>query len=240
MSRLASELLHIDDNVDMSEMAENRRGPGRPPEPGIIERRRGELVEAAYAVFSRKGYADTGIADIVAELGVGRGTFYRYFENKRDILVSVLDYGIRRVMSRVFGPDLLTALGTMNDETTTDELMEHIRGALDRACELAGDDPGMARVVAFELSGMDDALTQRLLGLNDVAAKGTEVLLARGIELGLVRADLDTEMTAHVMIFTVMPAIMESLRGSLTPQRRKRIVDTAIMLARGGIMLESS
>lgn len=42
------------------------------------------LLVAAGTVFSRKGYHATLISDIVAEIGVGQGTFYRCFENKRE------------------------------------------------------------------------------------------------------------------------------------------------------------
>ncbi|MCP5059245.1 MAG: TetR/AcrR family transcriptional regulator [bacterium] len=43
------------------------------------------LVEAAGKVFVRRGYHDTQISDIVSEIGVGQGTFYRHFDGKRAI-----------------------------------------------------------------------------------------------------------------------------------------------------------
>ena len=48
-----------------------------------------EILDAAYKVFSEKGYHDAGIADIAAELQIGHGTIYRYFKNKADIAWSV-------------------------------------------------------------------------------------------------------------------------------------------------------
>jgi AcrR family transcriptional regulator len=214
-----------------------RRGPGRPPEPGIVERRRRELVEAAYRVFARKGYAATGVADIVAELGVGRGTFYRYFDNKRDILVSVLDYGLDRMMAAVFGPDGDGMVAVMDGWFDVEELFEYAQGALERLYLLLSEDPGLARVVAFELTGVDDELTQRLFGLTDVAAKVTEGVLLRGVERGVVRPDLDTEMVARLMNMGVMPAIVESVRGRLTPETTRRYVDTAVQLMRTGVLV---
>ena len=52
--------------------------------------RRDEILKAATKVFADKGYHETGIADIAAEMGSGHGTFYRYFKNKRDIFVHVI------------------------------------------------------------------------------------------------------------------------------------------------------
>ena len=51
---------------------------------------RREIVEAAFECFTERGYHATGIADIAARLGIGHGTFYRYYENKRDIVDHVI------------------------------------------------------------------------------------------------------------------------------------------------------
>ncbi len=55
------------------------------------ERTRGILMEAACRVFIHRGYHATLISDIVAEAGVGQGTFYRFFPNKRAIFQSLFD-----------------------------------------------------------------------------------------------------------------------------------------------------
>jgi len=55
-----------------------------------IETRK-QLVKAATRVFARKGYHKTLISEIVAEAGMGQGTFYRHFHNKRDIFQTLLD-----------------------------------------------------------------------------------------------------------------------------------------------------
>ena len=49
------------------------------------QKTRRKLLEAAAVVFARKGYRDTLISDIVAEPGMGQGSFYRHFANKREV-----------------------------------------------------------------------------------------------------------------------------------------------------------
>jgi AcrR family transcriptional regulator len=44
--------------------------------------RRSELLEAARAIFARKGWESTTIAEIVSRAGVAQGTFYLYFPGK--------------------------------------------------------------------------------------------------------------------------------------------------------------
>lgn len=49
-------------------------------------RTRSLLLDNARAVFERKGYLDTAVADITEAAGVSHGTFYKYFASKQDVL----------------------------------------------------------------------------------------------------------------------------------------------------------
>jgi TetR/AcrR family fatty acid metabolism transcriptional regulator len=49
------------------------------------------IVEAAMKVFSRKGYADTRMADIAREAGMSYGLVYHYFENKETLFDAIVE-----------------------------------------------------------------------------------------------------------------------------------------------------
>ncbi|SEH84162.1 transcriptional regulator, TetR family [Ruminococcus flavefaciens] len=51
------------------------------------------LLKAALSMYEKKGYHKTTVDDIAAEAGVSTGIAYRYFRNKKDILLSVISYG---------------------------------------------------------------------------------------------------------------------------------------------------
>lgn len=53
--------------------------------------RRAQLIDAAEAVFARRGYADATMADIAKEAGVTRPTVYAYFDSKHDALRQVAE-----------------------------------------------------------------------------------------------------------------------------------------------------
>jgi len=61
--------------------------------------RKQDIIEAATEVFSNKGYYRTHIQDIAKTAGIAKGTFYLYFQNKRDIFIEVLDEIVRKMMS---------------------------------------------------------------------------------------------------------------------------------------------
>jgi AcrR family transcriptional regulator len=52
---------------------------------------RQRLLDAAEAVFGRRGYHEAGVTDIVRAAGVSQGTFYIYFPSKKDIFVAVVE-----------------------------------------------------------------------------------------------------------------------------------------------------
>ncbi len=74
-----------------------------------MEDRRNQILDAAVATFSRKGFHQTTIEDIRLEAGLSRGAVYHYFKTKEDIID-----GIRRRSARQTEPVL--ALGASADD----------------------------------------------------------------------------------------------------------------------------
>ncbi|WP_165861409.1 TetR/AcrR family transcriptional regulator [Paenibacillus paeoniae] len=47
------------------------------------------IIDAAYQLFSNKGYALTTVADITDLAGVAKGTFFNYFRTKDEVLIRI-------------------------------------------------------------------------------------------------------------------------------------------------------
>jgi AcrR family transcriptional regulator len=60
---------------------------------------RDRLLAAARGSFARLGFASTRVADIVALAGTSHGTFYTYFDDKRDALLALT----QEAASAIFG-----------------------------------------------------------------------------------------------------------------------------------------
>ena len=63
----------------------------------VGEFRRSEIINAARAVFARKGFAKGIIDEIAREAGIAKGTVYLYFPSKTEIYKAVLDHDIARL-----------------------------------------------------------------------------------------------------------------------------------------------
>ncbi|MDR2252389.1 MAG: TetR/AcrR family transcriptional regulator [Bifidobacteriaceae bacterium] len=65
------------------------------------EARLGAILDAAADLFTRRGYDQTTVDDILAVVGMGKGTFYHYFKSKEDVLEGVVDRLVALVVQRV-------------------------------------------------------------------------------------------------------------------------------------------
>ena len=61
------------------------------------------LVSAALAVIQRSGRLEPKVSDILAEAGLSNQAFYRHFRSKHELLVAVLDQGIRGLANYLAG-----------------------------------------------------------------------------------------------------------------------------------------
>jgi AcrR family transcriptional regulator len=59
------------------------------------------IFAAAIETFSRKGSANTTMQEVAETAGVGKGTLYRYFDNKEDLISSLVKAGIEEMTDQV-------------------------------------------------------------------------------------------------------------------------------------------
>lgn len=91
----------------MSDTAESRRegdaAMARPRKDEAREDTRGEIIEAAWRLFSSIGYDATPLESILSMVGISKGTFYYYFAGKEDLLDAVVETVIERIAAQVEG-----------------------------------------------------------------------------------------------------------------------------------------
>jgi len=61
------------------------------PAGKTTKQRRADIIESAIHLFREKGFNDTSITDIIQHARAGRGTFYAYFTNKKELFLECAD-----------------------------------------------------------------------------------------------------------------------------------------------------
>jgi len=59
------------------------------------------IIEAAEELFSKHGYHNTQIMDIVKTVGMSAGTFYNYFKDKRELFGQITDHNLEELRVRI-------------------------------------------------------------------------------------------------------------------------------------------
>src|SRR5207344_731174 len=61
------------------------------------EDRQRQILACAKRVFAERGFHAANVSHICAAAGIGRGTLYQYFANKRSVLTAILRETLERV-----------------------------------------------------------------------------------------------------------------------------------------------
>ncbi len=73
--------------------AATRSGRGSEPASETVRR----ILDAATTTFAVRGFHATSVQDVLQAAGAGRGTFYKYFDDKTDLLVTLAEHCMVRL-----------------------------------------------------------------------------------------------------------------------------------------------
>ncbi len=203
--------------------------PDRPYAGKPLDVRRAEQHErillAARDVFAIRGYASTGIDEIVARARVSRTTFYAFFENKEECLLAVFQLGLERVGARVVQTVTRTAALELSP-------LERVRAEVRAVAQALAADPAMARILLIEIVGATPAAEAARTRARHAAASIIEAQLA-AYEYWRGRSDHERQLASMAAMAAIGEAISD-LAGRGQIERWEEIVDpVSEFVARG-------
>ena len=78
-----------------------RKPVGRPKDEELPARRRQEILDASALFFARLGYPNADLKLLADELGVAKGTLYRYFPSKKHLFLATVDNCMQQLSQQV-------------------------------------------------------------------------------------------------------------------------------------------
>lgn len=177
---------------------------------------RDRLLEAAGRLISERGYTAVGVSEICSEAGVKKGSFYHFFQSKRDLVTAVIE-GYWEHMARGLE-------GVLGGEGSPLARLERFLSAnADAAC--AGRD-ATGHVcgcplgnLAIELSTQDEALRAKL---DEVFSRWT-ARLAQLLDEANQAGELDlpdsAAAAADVVAFLEGRVLFSKLKNDPAPMR---------------------
>lgn len=170
-----------------------------PGESGAAESRR-RILDVAARLFRERGYAGVSLRAIAAAAGMQAGSLYYHFGSKEDLVVEVLDEGIRRVHARVAAAVEALPADAGGEVLLRTAVTAHLQSLLEAS------DYSSANVRIFGQA--PEAVRQRSLAVRQAYDGYWDRLLRRAQAAGALRADADLR-TARLLAIGALNAALE-------------------------------
>lgn len=176
--------------------------PRRPVSRLSRERRIADIMAAGREVFREKGYEDAPLSDIAEKANVVEGSIYRYFDNKRDLLVKVIEVWYEGMLAD-YQEQLSGISGTRN----------RLRYMIWRHLKTIHDEPALCNLMfQFLRSGKDYSQTG-VYNLNRNYTRQTLDIISEGIRKGELRGDVSLRLVRDMIYGCVEHRTWAYLRG---------------------------
>ena len=175
------------------------------------EKRRDELVAAAFELIAENGFEGLRTRDVAAKVGVNIATLHYYFPTKESLIKGVLDRAMMRFRST------LTPHGS-----PADQLRNHLRAVR----KLLAEEPELKAVMGeLALRSARDASIAGIMTEMYEAWHGiTRGLLRRAVKEGGLRPELDSDGVAALIVATLTAITLPTLsRTARTDQALRQL-----------------
>jgi len=171
--------------------------------------RRAQVLRHAKRIFARKGYHRTNVADIIERAGIARGTFYLYFQNKKDLFEELLEQVVGELTTRIqrlrVGPEY-------------PDPVQQLRDNLGRVLAYVLEERELTDILLNHSTGFDRELDEKIQDFYDRIAALIQRSLDLGIQMNLVRKS-NTRATSY--------AILGGIKEVIGMLSRSRATDTS-------------
>ena len=168
--------------------------------------RRAQVLRHAKRIFARKGYHRTNVADIIARARIARGTFYLYFQNKKDLFEELLEQVVTELTSRI---------QRLRPGPGEPDPVDQLRGNLTRVLSYVLAERELTDILLNHSTGFDHELDDKIQDFYDRIAALIKRSLDLGIEMNLVR-NSDTRAVSYAILGGIKEVISMLSRSNDT------------------------
>ena len=182
----------------------------KPTFDNIPKEKKKRIIDVATKEFAKNGYHDASISAIASKSGISVGAVYKYFENKQDLFLTIVDEGIHRMENMLLGlaqedVDVIIKVEKILREIIKASREESILLKLYNSMTAINDDK-LARQFAKEMETVTSEIYIEAI--------------REGQKTGEVRADIDPQIAAW-LIDDLFMSLQFSYAGNYYSERYK-------------------
>jgi AcrR family transcriptional regulator len=193
---------------------------------GARDDNRRRLIDAAREVFATRGYHVATVSEITRKAGLAKGTFYLYFDEKKQIYFELVRTFLQLVKD--------IGQSVQREVRTPQEFLRRCEQAAGELLRVFIEHHGLARL-AYRESGLDAELEHMLREFYRELAGVEAENIRLGIELGLFR-QVDPLITAYAHIGMVERVAL-GLLAERDPPDPEHVVRELLSIAFEGLRL---
>lgn len=158
--------------------------------------KRDRILNAAVKVFAKNGFYATRVSEIAKAAGVADGTIYLYFKSKDDVLITIFEDGIQRL------------LAILREVAAADESFDaRITRIIELQLGLLEEQRDLAEVITVNLRQSSTLLKQYAAPLFSEYIDVMAGLVREGQREGAFRTDVNARVVARAL-FGALDAIL--------------------------------
>ncbi|WHU45078.1 TetR/AcrR family transcriptional regulator [Gordonia sp. L191] len=182
--------------------------------------RRSRLLDAALELYAVQGYRRVRPAHVAATAGLGYGTFYNYFDNRRECLQQVLDRELLIIGGLVA---MVTPIPSSHAGMVAD-----LTGLVARVAMYAEERGARLASVILDTSGIDSAALQFITGAFARLAQTLADYLFRCRNAGLLDGRVDPEAAGALVMAALIAVCLHYVQESPQVPSVKMVTDTIV------------
>jgi AcrR family transcriptional regulator len=181
---------------------------------------RRSLLDAAFEVIAEAGTAEVPLGEIALAAGVGRTTFYDYFDDRDDVIASLVEEKLPDVISEL--------IESVSDDLATTERLARLASA---TVEFVATDRVFGVILHREAGRMGHEAQERIRSSHAQLAIELASIYVKGVQEGVFR-----EMPAYLAGRLIQDTIMSAARALIEDDsRRKEVTEGVEAFLLGGL-----
>lgn len=164
------------------------------------------IQKASLKCFLSKGYHQTRIEDIIAEASIGKGTFYLYFENKEDLVLSFI-----QEFKEMFKQIHLWITVSLNEDV---DLKDLFKKEGQKIVKILKENRELVTFLFHEGKSISPKITAEISDFFDGQIKSAEKSYKKAQKLGLIK-DVNPRYAAYCVVGGISHIYTMWLEGSI-------------------------
>lgn len=178
---------------------------------GAAADKRERILSAAIKVFAKNGFYATRVSEIAKAAGVADGTIYLYFKNKDDVLISIFEDGITRLL------EIIREVAA--SEATVEQRIKRI---IEMQLGLLEDQRDLAEVITVNLRQSSRLLKQYGTPLFREYIAVLAGVIEEGQRQGVFRKEINPRVAARALFGALDGILLTWALGDADPAALRR------------------